>query len=177
MAEQKAEILQFLRNADASSRFAPPPIHRASRNETIALSFAQERLWFLRQLEPGSAVYNICRAARLTGPLDVRTLESSINEIVRRHEILRTHFGVMNGDLRQRVQPLQPLDLPVIEMGRSPSAQPELQTIVSEEARRPFQLDRDLRLRTGRESVDADLSDIRSSLHIIADAYNLRMPY
>ena len=74
---------------------------RLSYGEQVAtaapLSFAQERLWFLEQLEPGSAVYNICRASRLTGQLNIAALEASLTEILRRHEILRSLIRVIDG--------------------------------------------------------------------------------
>src|SRR4029453_18500721 len=58
--------------------------------DNLPLSFAQERLWFLDQLEPGNPVYSICRAYRLTGPLDLNVLTLSLDEVVHRHEVLRT---------------------------------------------------------------------------------------
>ena len=77
--------------------FIPPPILRRTSSDPAPLSFAQERLWFLEQLEPGSAVYNICRASRLTGQLNIAALESSLTEILRRHEILRSQIRVVDG--------------------------------------------------------------------------------
>src|SRR5438105_1367880 len=62
-----------------------------------ALSFAQQRLWFLEQLEPGTPTYNIPGAIRLTGTLNVLALEQGVNEIVRRHEVLRTTFTTVDG--------------------------------------------------------------------------------
>src|ERR1700721_3017751 len=67
------------------------------------LSFSQQRLWFLEKLAPGTSVYNIPLACRLKGPLSVAALERSFGEIVRRHEILRTSFGELNGEPTQFV--------------------------------------------------------------------------
>ena len=67
-------------------------IERAPRGGPLPLSFGQLRLWFLDRLEPGSAAYNVPNAVRLNGRLDVEALERSLNEIVRRHEVLRTRF-------------------------------------------------------------------------------------
>src|ERR1043165_8355915 len=64
-------------------------------------SFAQERMWFLTQLEPDSPFYNVPAAVRLSGPLQLKVLEQSLNEIIRRHEALRTNFTMVNGKLVQ----------------------------------------------------------------------------
>src|SRR6185295_12459508 len=74
-----------------------PALVRVSRSESLPLSFAQQRLWFLDQLEPGSAVYNIPVALRLVGELDVEALERALSEIMRRHEVLRTTFAIVDG--------------------------------------------------------------------------------
>ena len=81
ITERKAELLAFLRDQASSASSGPPPIPRRVSKDPAPLSFAQERLWFLEQLEPGSAVYNICRASRLTGQLNVAALEASLTEI------------------------------------------------------------------------------------------------
>src|SRR4030095_9046636 len=67
-------------------------------SDTCALSFAQERLWFLDQWEPGSATYNVPLAFRLSGQLDVSALERSLAVVVQRHEILRTTFEQSSGE-------------------------------------------------------------------------------
>ena len=72
----------------------------------MALSFSQERLWFLDQLAPGSPVYNICEGLRLNGSLDVPELEQSLREIVRRHETLRTNFRAIDGEPFQIIAPV-----------------------------------------------------------------------
>ncbi|WP_163871182.1 condensation domain-containing protein, partial [Myxococcus eversor] len=69
-----------------------PPLTRAPRTDALPLSFAQQRLWFLDQLEPASAAYNMPAALRLTGALDVSSLQRALSELVRRHESLRTSF-------------------------------------------------------------------------------------
>jgi hypothetical protein len=69
----------------------------------LPASFAQERLWFLDQLEPGTAAYNLVRAFRITGPLNVQAMTSAIAAVVRRHESLRTVFENVEGSARQVV--------------------------------------------------------------------------
>jgi amino acid adenylation domain-containing protein len=97
ITERKAELLAFLRDQASAASSGPSPIPRRVSKDPAPLSFAQERLWFLEQLEPGSAVYNICRASRLTGQLNIAALEWSLTEILHRHEILRSQICVIEG--------------------------------------------------------------------------------
>ncbi|HEX6900060.1 MAG TPA: condensation domain-containing protein, partial [Thermoanaerobaculia bacterium] len=112
-----------------------PPLRPVDRSGDLPMSFAQERLWFLDRLEPGSPLYNIPAAMRLSGRLDVTALTSALGEIVRRHEALRTVFTEAAGRAVQRIAPWEPFELPVVET--SPG---EVETLVREEARRPFDL-------------------------------------
>jgi len=73
-----------------------PPIVPVNRNKTLPLSFAQQRLWFLDQLEPDVAVYNVPVAVRMTGTLNIAALEQTFSEVVRRHEALRTTFAALD---------------------------------------------------------------------------------
>ena len=82
-----------------------PPLMRASRGGELPLSYAQQRLWFLEQMEPGNAYYNIPVAVRLRGTLEVGALERSFAEVVRRHEALRTRFREVGGQAVQEVMP------------------------------------------------------------------------
>ena len=80
------------------------------------LSFAQQRLWFSDQLDQGNPAYNIPAAFRLTGRLDVAALEQAFGEITRRHEILRTRFVIVNGQPVQMISPVEPANLPVVDL-------------------------------------------------------------
>jgi amino acid adenylation domain-containing protein len=106
------------------------------------LSFAQERLWFLDRLQPGSSAYNITAVLRLTGRLDVRALRRSFDEIVRRHGPLRTTFTEVQGEPRQRVSPATPISLPVVDLSGLPERRRKEETDrrTAAEVARPFDL-------------------------------------
>ncbi len=115
---------------------------RAGDRTTAPISFAQQRLWLLDQLEPNSSAYNMPAVVRLTGSLNVTALEQSLNEIVRRHEALRTTFVMTEGGVVQVIAPEQPLPLLVVDLG--PLAESERETraqeLAAKEAQRPFDL-------------------------------------
>jgi amino acid adenylation domain-containing protein len=106
------------------------------------LSFAQERLWFLDQLEPGNAAYNRPLALRLSGTLDVPALEQSLTEIVGRHQVLRTTFAEVEGQPIQIIAPAAGLALPVVDFEplAATARAVEARRLAEEEARRPFEL-------------------------------------
>ncbi|HJX28243.1 MAG TPA: amino acid adenylation domain-containing protein, partial [Thermoanaerobaculia bacterium] len=156
-----------------------PPIQPAPRGETLPLSFAQERLWFLDRLEPGRTVYNMPFALRLNGSLDVAALERSRGEIVRRHEVLRTAFPEVAGTPAQRISPagarhLGPL--PVVDLRALPVARREREAgrLLAEEERRPFDLAHGPVLRTLllrlEESTAVLLIDVH---HIASDGWSM----
>jgi amino acid adenylation domain-containing protein len=126
----------------AGSGTGLPPITKADRSQELPLSFAQQRLWFIDQLEPGSPNYNIPIAFRLTGRLDTEALEQTLNEILRRHEVLRTVFVTANGQPRQVIRDAQTLELRVEDLTGFDAAErePEALKRAEEEARRPFDL-------------------------------------
>src|SRR5215207_9065289 len=95
-------------------------ITRRTTSGPAPLSFAQRRLWFLDQLEPGSTFYNATAAARLVGQLDVRALESALNEIIQRHEILRTVFTAEEGRPVQIVQSRAFPSLSIVDLSELP---------------------------------------------------------
>ncbi|MBT7408150.1 MAG: amino acid adenylation domain-containing protein, partial [Methylococcales bacterium] len=85
-----------------------PDIKRVSRDQSIQLSFAQERLWFIDQWVPGNPIYNLLMTARITNEIDHSALDFALTEIMTRHEVLRTTFVAINGEPRQRFSPPQP---------------------------------------------------------------------
>ena len=87
-----------------------PALVQARREGSLPLSFAQQRLWFLDQLEPGSPFYNIPAAFQVDGPLDVDALQRSFSELVRRHEALRTTFATAGGEPVQVISPPKPFE-------------------------------------------------------------------
>jgi amino acid adenylation domain-containing protein len=95
---------------------ARTPLARRERPQHLPLSYAQQRLWFIDQLEGASAEYNMPEALRLRGQLDIHALECTVNAIVERHESLRTHFAVVDGDPTQIIEPSLQLVLPVEDL-------------------------------------------------------------
>jgi amino acid adenylation domain-containing protein/non-ribosomal peptide synthase protein (TIGR01720 family) len=151
-----------------------PPIERAPRDAPLPLSFAQERLWFLDRLEPGSALYNVPSARRFSGPLDAPVLERALREVVRRHEVLRTTFAMAGDQPVQVIRGDLDLRLPVEDLGHLPEAdrEPRAREIASTEARRPFDLERGplIRVRLLRLGPD-DHVLIAVLHHIVSDAW------
>jgi amino acid adenylation domain-containing protein len=118
------------------------PFERVERDGPLPLSFAQQRLWFLDQLEPGTALYNVPAAVRLRGQLGVEALQRTLTEVVRRHESLRTTFTVEDGEPRQVIAEPEEFRLRVIDLSEQATAVAEQVAlrVVGEEAVRPFDL-------------------------------------
>ena len=140
------------------------------------LSFAQERLWFMDQLLPGNRLFNLNTALRLRTALEVDALERSINEIVRRHETLRTRFTVIDFQPVQVVVPSLRLKVPLVDLSGLPPAERECEAtrLANEEAHRPFDLTKSplLRvslLRLGRE----DHVLLVTMHHIVSDGWSM----
>ncbi|HVG06172.1 MAG TPA: amino acid adenylation domain-containing protein [Thermoanaerobaculia bacterium] len=126
-----------------------PPFTAAPRDGgMLPLSFAQERLWFLNQLGTEAAVYNIPEAYLLQGRLDIAALERSFNEVVRRHESLRTTFPVEGGRVVQSIAPALHVDLPMADLRTLERQQEEVRRLADAEAARPFDLARGPLIRT-----------------------------
>ena len=156
------------------------PLVSVSRKENLPLSFAQQRLWFLHQMDPQSAAYNLPEAMRIRGLLDLPALERSLNEIIRRHEALRTTFSLRAGEPVQLIAPLLTLTLPVVDLtDRAEGArEAEAQQLVSEEARRPFDLSRGPLFRALVIRLSAhDHILLLTFHHIVADGWSLGVFY
>src|SRR3954465_7294092 len=115
---------------------------KARLSKSFPLSFAQERLWFLNQLEPDSPFYNVASAVGLSGPLDLRALKRTLGEVVRRHEVLRTTFPLEGDRPVQRVSAHAPISLPVVDLSALPADEREREAgrEAAVEARQPFDL-------------------------------------
>jgi aspartate racemase len=142
LKERKAEILAFLHKANAATSSNLSPILPVPRDGNLPLSFAQQRLWFLAQLEPDSSAYNIPAAFRLIGLLNVAALSQSLSEIVRRHEVFRTTFPSVDGQPKQVISLHTALTLPVIDLRELPQDQglSEARRLATEEAQQSFDL-------------------------------------
>ncbi len=137
------ELFEYLLEEEGVSlSVEPQPIVRLKERERLALSFAQQRLWFLDQLQPGSAAYNMTGALQISGRLDVDVLERSLDEILRRHEALRTTFQTLDGQPIQVIAPVMHLALPLIDLSRLSEAErdSEIKRLSQEEAGRSFDL-------------------------------------
>jgi len=176
LAEREAEILAFLRSAASAARLTEFPLQRVSRDGNLPLSFAQQRLWFFDQLEPGSSAYNISTGFRLTGPLDVAALERSLNEIVRRHEALRTSFAVVDGQPVQVIAPAERFKLALVDLQKLPEAERETEArrLASEEAQGPFDLARGPLVRAGLLRLgEREHVLLLTMHHILSDGWSM----
>jgi amino acid adenylation domain-containing protein len=152
------------------------PIERVDRTGKLPLSFAQQRLWFIDQLSTGNTVYNIQVAVRLTGSLDHRALAHALNEIVRRHESLRTRFVTRDGMPVQVVEPELTIALPVTDLSHVPEREREdaIKRACVDEGSRSFDL-RKLPLLRVRllNFADAEHALLLTMHHIISDGWSL----
>lgn len=139
-----AALVEAALAGEIPPRPAAGPIARRRADAPTPLSFSQERLRFLSEVDPNAQVYNTQGAIRLTGPLKIHTLRRALNELVARHESLRSSYPIENGDLRQEIAPTLTLDLPVSDLsGLAPDArEAEVMRLAKEEALRPYDLSR-----------------------------------
>ena len=144
----------------------------------LPASWAQERLWFLDQLEPGSSTYNVPAAFHVTGRLEPAALAGAFSEIVRRHQTLRTTFALSGGRVVQVVAPPASRPLPVVDLSGLPAAaRPGLaERLARRDGRRPFDLARGPLLRTMLVRLGAEEHLLVATMHHIAsDGWSLRV--
>lgn len=142
LAERKEDILVFLRNNSVDVVADKQPISPVKRQGNFPLSFAQQRLWFTEQLTQVSQVFDTPTISYLKGSLDVVALQSAINEIVRRHEILRTSFTLVEGKPVQVIHSTLSLPLPIVDLQKLPELkrEAEIQRLIGIEASKCFNL-------------------------------------
>jgi amino acid adenylation domain-containing protein len=153
-----------------------PPLQRTPRSGPIPLSFAQQRLWFLDRLESGSPFYNIPVAVRLTGKLDVDVLQECVNEIVQRHEILRTSFVEIDREPAQIVAPELTIPTKVTDLTHSSHEEQEKQfgALIDRDVQLAFNLTNPplFRLNLFRLAAE-DYLLLAVMHHIISDGWSL----
>ena len=171
LKKNKDEIIALLKTDEHRQLIPPRP-----KDAPVPLSFAQQRLWFLDQFEPGNAYYNIPGAIRLIGELDVNALQRTVNEIARRHEVLRTSFRTQGGSPMQIVA--EQLDVPIhlVDLTSLPAAERENKALdlAQEEAQTPFDLSTGplIRVRLLRLS-ETDQVLLFTLHHIVADGWSM----
>ncbi len=180
LSPEKRAFLERLRREKSEAGSRPLGISRRQASNTAPLSFAQQRLWFLDQLAPGNSFYNETNAIRLAFPLDVTVLEQSVNEIVRRHEALRTTFAVVEGQPVQVIVPRLTLAVPVRDLRALPAAEREAEALrlVAEEVQRPFDLAHSPLLRlTLLRLDDEEYIFLLTMHHIVCDGWSMQVFY
>ena len=142
--EKRRLLSELVRRSQQPDGEARTDFPSADRSRPLPLSFGQERLWFLDQLAPGNPFYNDCEAFRLRGPLDAAVLETVLNRIVARHEILRTAFPTDGGRPRQQIAERLDVPLPLTDLSHLKGERQRLRTagIAGDSLDRPFDLER-----------------------------------
>ncbi len=177
LRERKAEILDFLDRFNPATRGNLSPILPVSRDKNLPLSFAQQRLWFLDQLEGESATYNMLIPMLLSGTLDLPALEQALAEIVSRHESLRTNFPMLEDSVVQVIAETANFHLETSEVpvsGELLPLSPELEQLILEETQRPFNLGKDALFRVKLLRLTATNHILVVTMHhIISDAWSM----
>jgi amino acid adenylation domain-containing protein len=147
-----------------------PPLTPVGRSQDLPLSSSQTRMWFMHKLAPQSPAYNLAVALRLTGDLNLKALIDSFDEIGRRHEAIRTIFPSVNGQPRQAITEGRPVTVRQIDLRTSPPEErlTKARHLVSEDARRPFDLERDLLIRLLLIQMGEDAYILTVTMHHIA---------
>ena len=152
------------------------PLERVPREGPLPLSFAQQRLWLVDQLEPGSPTYNLPAAIRIGGALNVEALNRTLNEIINRHEILRTSFRDEGGTPVQTIAPSLSLDAPVEDLSHlsAEAREAEVVRLAAVESRLPFDLSTGPLLRARLLRLDEEEQVVLFTMHhIISDAWSM----
>ncbi|MEM9273748.1 MAG: amino acid adenylation domain-containing protein [Cyanobacteria bacterium P01_F01_bin.143] len=175
LKELKPQIIEFLQSTNTSSKSSKVHIEKCDRTKPLPLSFAQQRLWFMEQLQPG-ANYNIPTGVRLQGNLKLDILEQSLNEIIRRHEVLRTNFQTESGQPQQIINPEAKINLIVHNLENVEIAEQEAKILElsSQETVQSFNLEKDLLLRVTVIRLNPQEHIVLLIMHhIISDGWSM----
>ncbi len=176
--ELKPELMALLRASQTNGTLSHAEIPLVSRTQPLVLSSAQQRLWFLDQLTPGSSAYNLFSSQHIRTPLDAVIMQRCLTELVRRHELLRTNFRLEQGQPVQVITPPTPWQLRVLDLQPLAAEEREqkIAQAVAEETSRPFDLSADPLFRTLLiQSAPADYVFVTVMHHIISDAMSISL--
>ncbi|HEV7402892.1 MAG TPA: amino acid adenylation domain-containing protein [Chthoniobacteraceae bacterium] len=176
LSQKRRQLLAAMLEQEGLARTAPAGIPRRPPGATLPLSFAQQRLWFLHQLSPDNPFYNVASALPLGGMTNMAVLQECLNEVVRRHEALRTTFVVVGEEPVQVVAPSLTLSLPVIDLRSLAPArrQDEALRLATEEASKPFELTAGPLIRASVLRLgDFEYVLLLTLHHIICDGWSL----
>jgi amino acid adenylation domain-containing protein len=176
LSTAKRQLLQALKRRQGLAAPEGAEIRRRAETGPCALSFAQQRLWFLDQMEPGSSAYNVPVVIRISGALDIPALTAALNEIIRRHESLRTSFVMMDGAPMQVIAPSLRIKPALTDLSHlAPSErEDEANRIILEETREPFSLAAPPLLRARLIRLNANEHLLALTLHhIVSDGWSM----
>jgi amino acid adenylation domain-containing protein len=177
---QFVERLQRVGGEQSCSSRPPAPQPNGQQGGEIELSFGQERMWFLEQLEPGLAIYNVPIGIVLRGKLDAAALEQSVNALIERHGSLRTSFGTAQGlptAHRATAVKLQLRIVSLVDLAKE-QQQAEVQRIMTSEAAQPFDLSQAPLLRTNLLQLNSqEHLLLLTTHHIVSDGWSMAILY
>ena len=175
---KQALLEQRLKRAAPEQLLRRPEIPRRPDRDSAPLSYAQRQMWVIDQISPGNPAYNLPNGYRLQGPLDVPALERSVNEIIKRHEDLRTTFTVKDGEPLQCIHPHLHIKIDVKALNHLAGAEREacLQALASEESVKPFDLSRLPLIRVSVYALGGNEHVLIINLyHIVADGLSISL--
>ena len=161
---------------DSGQGLIAPPMTPVSRTDKLPLSFAQQRLWFLCQLAPDNPFYNCPFSLRFKGALEVSLLEQCFNEVIKRHESLRTTFTDIAGEPEQNISAELVINITYVDLSESPNVEETIRSRIIEETNRPFDLRNSPLLRAVLIKIGTDHSVLILVMHhIITDGWSMRV--
>ena len=178
LKQRKTEILAFLHEAKRSSNSHPAEISSISREGDLPLSFAQERIWILNEIENKNATYNIPFSLQLRGNLNDKALEQSIQTLLQRHETLRTCFNDREGTPIQIIESKIDFSLPIetVEFPTKKQQMKHVEKLAIKEAREPFDLKHAPLIRARIVRINAQSHVLLMTMHhIISDGWSIEI--
>jgi len=176
MSKAKRDLLFKYLAGTADQRRTSQAIDRRDRASEPQLSFGQERLWFVEQLMPGSAIFNVPIAVRIQAPIDHNVLQRCINEIVRRHETLRTTFAIVDGKPQAVIAQDQQITIATTDLRGLSQAEQEtsVRQLTDYETLRPFDLTVGPLIRVGLIKLNENDQVLLVTMHhIISDGWSM----